>query len=236
MVEKALGVEGDDILYVGDHIYTDAALAKINFRYFLCWVSSLSTSVARGGHGCRVSTACPVDRSTLITMIPWRLRATLCHTQALAHALPLAHVLHFLKAPHSAGISRRETAYSPTTAQSIVLARTLLLIHVPHPHLQVAHGAGDPRAGAGDRRAGPRPAAPRRAQGADDQEGADRGRVQPAAPQQTGEEGVRVGDSRLDWVSLDAARLGLDASLAGGDRRRLRRCGGLLWGQLGRAG
>lgn len=32
MVEKALGVEGDDILYVGDHIYTDAALAKINFR------------------------------------------------------------------------------------------------------------------------------------------------------------------------------------------------------------
>jgi hypothetical protein len=27
------GVEGDDILYVGDHIYTDAALAKINFRW-----------------------------------------------------------------------------------------------------------------------------------------------------------------------------------------------------------
>jgi hypothetical protein len=33
VVEKALGVEGDDILYVGDHIYTDAALAKINFRW-----------------------------------------------------------------------------------------------------------------------------------------------------------------------------------------------------------
>jgi hypothetical protein len=32
-VEAALGVEGDDILYVGDHIYTDAALAKINFRW-----------------------------------------------------------------------------------------------------------------------------------------------------------------------------------------------------------
>lgn len=31
-VESALGVEGDDMLYVGDHIYTDAALAKINFR------------------------------------------------------------------------------------------------------------------------------------------------------------------------------------------------------------
>ena len=33
MVEAALGIEGDDILYVGDHIYTDAALAKINFRW-----------------------------------------------------------------------------------------------------------------------------------------------------------------------------------------------------------
>lgn len=32
-VERALGVEGDDILYVGDHIYTDAAMAKINFRW-----------------------------------------------------------------------------------------------------------------------------------------------------------------------------------------------------------
>ncbi|GFH06129.1 uncharacterized protein HaLaN_00708, partial [Haematococcus lacustris] len=28
-----LQVEGDDVLYVGDHIYTDAALAKINFRW-----------------------------------------------------------------------------------------------------------------------------------------------------------------------------------------------------------
>ena len=33
MVEAALKMEGDDILYVGDHIYTDAALAKINFRW-----------------------------------------------------------------------------------------------------------------------------------------------------------------------------------------------------------
>ena len=33
LVEKALGVSGDNILYVGDHIYTDAALAKLNFRY-----------------------------------------------------------------------------------------------------------------------------------------------------------------------------------------------------------
>ena len=32
MVEKALNVEGDDVLYVGDHIYTDAALAKIKFK------------------------------------------------------------------------------------------------------------------------------------------------------------------------------------------------------------
>lgn len=27
------GVEGDDVLYVGDHLYTDNALAKINFRW-----------------------------------------------------------------------------------------------------------------------------------------------------------------------------------------------------------
>ena len=46
VVEKALGVEGDDILYVGDHIYTDAALAKINFRWVrgctgcLSWVEA----------------------------------------------------------------------------------------------------------------------------------------------------------------------------------------------------
>jgi len=33
MVEKALLVSGDEILYVGDHIYTDAALAKLNFRW-----------------------------------------------------------------------------------------------------------------------------------------------------------------------------------------------------------
>ena len=33
MVEKALGIEGDAILYVGDHIYTDAALAKLNFQW-----------------------------------------------------------------------------------------------------------------------------------------------------------------------------------------------------------
>ena len=32
MVEKALGLDGDEVLYVGDHIYTDAALAKLNFR------------------------------------------------------------------------------------------------------------------------------------------------------------------------------------------------------------
>ncbi|KAF8069710.1 DTX44 [Scenedesmus sp. PABB004] len=32
-VEAALGVEGDDILYVGDNLYTDAVLTKINFRW-----------------------------------------------------------------------------------------------------------------------------------------------------------------------------------------------------------
>lgn len=37
-VEASLGVSGDDILYVGDHIYTDAALAKLNFRWRTCLV------------------------------------------------------------------------------------------------------------------------------------------------------------------------------------------------------
>ena len=37
MVEKALGVEGDDILYVGDHIYTDAGRAPATL---LCSMSA----------------------------------------------------------------------------------------------------------------------------------------------------------------------------------------------------
>jgi hypothetical protein len=32
MVQSALGMSGDHFLYVGDHIYTDAALAKLNFK------------------------------------------------------------------------------------------------------------------------------------------------------------------------------------------------------------
>lgn len=44
MVEKALGLNGDEILYVGDHIYTDAALAKINFRWELTIQPSLKLS------------------------------------------------------------------------------------------------------------------------------------------------------------------------------------------------
>lgn len=38
MVESALGIAGDDILYVGDHIYTDAALAKLEFNWRTCLV------------------------------------------------------------------------------------------------------------------------------------------------------------------------------------------------------
>ena len=33
MVEEYLGLRGDDIMYVGDHIYTDNALAKLNMRW-----------------------------------------------------------------------------------------------------------------------------------------------------------------------------------------------------------
>ena len=32
MVENGLNVKGSEVLYVGDHIYTDNALAKLNFR------------------------------------------------------------------------------------------------------------------------------------------------------------------------------------------------------------
>eukprot|EP00884_Botryococcus_braunii_P019770 jgi/Botrbrau1/6477/Bobra.0034s0050.1 len=38
MVEIGLGLSGDQILYVGDHIYTDAALAKINLRWRTCLI------------------------------------------------------------------------------------------------------------------------------------------------------------------------------------------------------
>ena len=54
MVEAALGIEGDDILYVGDHIYTDAALAKINFR----WRTALIVSTLCMGTATAQSVQC----------------------------------------------------------------------------------------------------------------------------------------------------------------------------------
>lgn len=33
MVEMALGVHGDETLYVGDHIYTDVSLSKLHLRW-----------------------------------------------------------------------------------------------------------------------------------------------------------------------------------------------------------
>lgn len=32
LVQDAFGLSGDAFLYVGDHLYTDAALAKLNFQ------------------------------------------------------------------------------------------------------------------------------------------------------------------------------------------------------------
>lgn len=32
LVQDAFGLAGDSFLYVGDHLYTDAALAKLNFQ------------------------------------------------------------------------------------------------------------------------------------------------------------------------------------------------------------
>jgi len=37
-VQQALGVSGDEILYIGDHIYTDAALAKLEFKWRTCLI------------------------------------------------------------------------------------------------------------------------------------------------------------------------------------------------------
>lgn len=33
MVEKALGFQGDQTLYVGDHIYTDVSQSKVHLRW-----------------------------------------------------------------------------------------------------------------------------------------------------------------------------------------------------------
>ena len=38
VVQEALGVSGDEILYIGDHIYTDAALAKLQFSWRTCLI------------------------------------------------------------------------------------------------------------------------------------------------------------------------------------------------------
>lgn len=33
MIESSLGVQGDEILYVGDHIYTDVSQSKVHLRW-----------------------------------------------------------------------------------------------------------------------------------------------------------------------------------------------------------
>lgn len=38
MIEESLGVAGDDIVYVGDHIYTDVSMAKVNLKWRTCLV------------------------------------------------------------------------------------------------------------------------------------------------------------------------------------------------------
>eukprot|EP00210_Caulerpa_lentillifera_P003662 g3496.t1 len=54
-VENAIGVEGDDILYVGDHIYTDAGVAKVKFRWRTCLIirelEKEITAIAKGREG-----------------------------------------------------------------------------------------------------------------------------------------------------------------------------------------
>lgn len=38
MVERALGFEGDETLYVGDHIYTDVSQSKLHLRWRTCLI------------------------------------------------------------------------------------------------------------------------------------------------------------------------------------------------------
>ena len=38
MVERALGVSGDEIMYVGDHIYTDVSISKTQLRWRTCLI------------------------------------------------------------------------------------------------------------------------------------------------------------------------------------------------------
>jgi len=38
MIERALGVEGNRVLYVGDHIYTDVSISKIEHRWRTCLI------------------------------------------------------------------------------------------------------------------------------------------------------------------------------------------------------
>ena len=52
MVERALGLNGDEILYVGDHIYTDAALAKLNFRWAVLTSLLLNFGASVQGYRC----------------------------------------------------------------------------------------------------------------------------------------------------------------------------------------
>lgn len=33
MVEKSLGIHGDEILYIGDHIFTDVSQSKVHLRW-----------------------------------------------------------------------------------------------------------------------------------------------------------------------------------------------------------
>lgn len=33
MIESSLNVHGDEILYVGDHIYTDVSVSKVHLRW-----------------------------------------------------------------------------------------------------------------------------------------------------------------------------------------------------------
>ena len=60
MIERALGVEGNRVLYVGDHIYTDVSISKIEHKWRTCliireledvWEAELVPVQEQGGRG-----------------------------------------------------------------------------------------------------------------------------------------------------------------------------------------
>jgi hypothetical protein len=63
MVENSLGIHGDEILYVGDHIYTDVSQSKVHLR----WRTALICRELEDEYSALIN--CRSDRESLIELI-----------------------------------------------------------------------------------------------------------------------------------------------------------------------